>query len=81
MQLMLQNCPHLNEASFGVELIDPSSCGQFDGRQISMPKTAEEMQSRICSDVVADADGHSVLVASAQDLLGGLAMHHSIQMT
>lgn len=46
-----------------------------------MPQPAEEMQGRIGSDVVADADGDGVLVARAQNLLRRLSVHHSIQMT
>ena len=39
-----------------MKLVDAGGGSQLDGRQVSMPEAAEEVERRVGADVLADAD-------------------------
>ena len=46
----------IDDTGLCVKLVDAGGGSQLDGRQVSMPETAEEVERRVGADVLADAD-------------------------
>ena len=46
----------IDDAGLCVQLVDAGGGSQLDGRQVSMPEAAEEVERWVGADVLADAD-------------------------